>query len=75
MWWRNWHLEIKSFLRNISNREKMLIIGACALVVIFLIYQFVYMPLMRVRDEYGSEQIDLENSFGSYGGPPNRSYF
>ena len=59
-------MEIKSFLRNISNREKMLIIGACALVVIFLIYQFVFMPLMKVRDEYGSEQIDLENSFGSY---------
>ena len=59
-------MEIKGMLRNISGREKLFIIGAGALFIIFLIYQFVYTPLMSTRDEYGSEKIELENSYGSY---------
>jgi hypothetical protein len=66
MWWRSFQVEIKGLLRNISGREKMFIIAAGALFIIFLIYQFVYIPLMRTRDEYGSEKIELENSYGSY---------
>ncbi len=44
----------------------MFIIGAGALLIIFLIYQFVYSPLMRRRDEYKNETVELENSYGSY---------
>jgi len=59
-------LEIKSILRTASYREKALIAGALALLFVFLIYQVVYVPLMRTRDELGGEKLELENSFGSH---------
>jgi hypothetical protein len=66
MLWRNCRVEIKGLLRNMSGRERMFIIGAGALLVIFLIYQFVYTPLIKSRDEFQNEIFELENSYGSY---------
>lgn len=43
----------------------MLIIGALLLLIIFLIYQVVFVPLLRTRDEYGREIAELENLYGS----------
>jgi hypothetical protein len=51
---------------GVSSRERMLIAGAAALLSIFLIYQLVYTPLLRKRDEYTGEKLELENTFGSY---------
>lgn len=59
-------MEIRGLLRNISGRERIFIIGAAAMLVIFLIYQLVYTPLMRRRDEYQNEIVELENSYGNY---------
>jgi hypothetical protein len=59
-------LEIKSIFKNLSNREKMLIIGAVGVLAVFLIYQTVYVPLMRSRDLYDREKIELENMYGTY---------
>jgi len=58
-------VEIKGILRNASYREKALMIGALALLVIFLIYQVLYVPMMRRRDALGSQRIELESSIGS----------
>jgi len=58
-------LEFKGGLKNISNREKALITGALALLVIFLIYQFVFVPLLRAREEYQNEKIELENQLSN----------
>jgi hypothetical protein len=63
---RSCRVEIKGLLRNISGRERMFVIGAAALLIIFLIYQFVYAPLMGRRDEYLNEIVEMENSYGSY---------
>jgi hypothetical protein len=58
-------VEIKSILRNASYREKALLIGALALLIMFLIYQLVYVPLMRTRDALSREKLELESRFGS----------
>jgi type II secretory pathway component PulM len=66
MWLRRWILEIKGLFKNISHREKMLLFGALGFLLIFLIYQLVYVPLMKTRDAYSREKLELESMLGSY---------
>ncbi len=59
-------MEIKGFLKKISGREKMFIIGALAVLVIFLIYQILFVPLLRSQDLYQQQRIELENLYSNY---------
>jgi hypothetical protein len=59
-------LEIKGLLKKISGREKMLIIGALAVLIIFLIYQILFVPLLRSQDVYQQQRIELENLYSNY---------
>jgi hypothetical protein len=56
-------LDLKGRLKNLSNREKMLIYGAAFFVLILFIYQLVFVPLLNARREYESEIRLLEARF------------
>lgn len=54
-------MQIRNPFRTVSNREKILIYSAFVLLVAFLVYQFVFSPLLRTRREYGLQWMELEN--------------
>lgn len=56
-------MDLKTSLKNLSNREKSLIYGAAFFVMIFLIYQLVFAPLLSARREYETEIRLLETRF------------
>ena len=56
-------MDLKNPLKNLSNREKTLIYGASLLILFFLIYQIVFVPLLSSRREYESEIRLLESRF------------
>ncbi len=58
-------MEFKGLIRNISNREKSLSAGAVFLLIIFLVYQFVFVPLLTTRDGLKNEKTELENQLGN----------
>lgn len=56
-------MDIRNLLKNLSNREKALIFGALVVVVLFLIYQIGFGPLLKSRSEYKLETARLEENF------------
>jgi len=56
-------LDIRNLLKNLSNREKILIYGAFLIIVLFLIYQIVFVPLLNSRRDFESERSLLESRF------------
>jgi type II secretory pathway component PulM len=56
-------LDLKASLKNLSSREKVLLYGAAFLLVIFLIFQLVFAPLIAARREYAEEILVLESRF------------
>jgi hypothetical protein len=57
-------LQIKNLFRTVSNREKILIYAAGMLLLAFVVYQFVFSPLLRARMEYDLQWVELENRVG-----------
>jgi hypothetical protein len=55
-------LDIRDRLKNLSNREKILIYGAVLGLVLFLIYQLLVDPLLGSRSEYIRESARLEEN-------------
>jgi len=58
-------VEFKGLIKNISNREKTLAAGAVLLLIIFLVYQFVFVPLLTARESLQYEKTELENQLGN----------
>lgn len=56
-------MDIRNRLNNLSIREKVLIFGALVAVVLFLIYQIGFGPLLKSRSEYKLESAGLEKIF------------
>ncbi|UCB44279.1 MAG: type II secretion system protein M [Spirochaetota bacterium] len=56
-------MDMRNLFRRVSNREKILIFVTSVLLVAFLVYQFVFVPLMGVRREYDLEWMTLEKRF------------
>jgi general secretion pathway protein M len=48
-------------LRNLSGREKGLVVGAGAVLVLFLVYQLGYVPLFRSRETYQARAEEMES--------------
>lgn len=57
-------MQIKNLFRTVSNREKILIYAAGMLLLAFVVYQFVFSPLLRARMEYDLQWGELENRVG-----------
>ena len=57
-------MQVKNLFRTVSNREKILIYAACMLLLAFVVYQFVFLPLLHARREYELQWIELENRVG-----------
>lgn len=47
--------------RNLSGREKGLIVGAGVVLILFLIYQLGYVPLLRSRETYRARAEEMES--------------
>jgi general secretion pathway protein M len=58
-------VKIPPFLTNLSVREKTLIVTVFVLLSVFLVFQFVYVPLLRSRDAYRQSVRDLESRLGT----------
>ncbi len=58
-------MEFKGLVRNISSREKALAAGAGFIVVVFLVYQFVFVPLLATRQELQYKKTELVNQLGN----------
>jgi len=58
-------VEFKGLIKNISSREKTLAVGAVFLLVVFLVYQFVFVPLLATREGLQYERTELENQLGN----------
>ena len=56
-------MDIRNLLKNLSNREKILIYGAFLIIVLFLIYQIVFVPLLNSRRDFEYECSLLESRF------------
>ena len=54
-------MRLKQAVRNVSNREKILIFAAFFAVVVFAVYQFVFSPLLDTRDRYALEYRELQS--------------
>lgn len=54
---------ISNILKGVSQREKTLIYVAIFFIFIFLIYQLVFVPLLRAREEFDRERVELESRF------------
>ena len=54
-------MQLKNLFRTVSNREKILMFAALMLVTAFLVYQFLFSPLLRARREYDIQWMELEN--------------
>lgn len=48
-------------LRNLSGREKGLVVGAGVLLALFLVYQLGYVPLLRSRETYHNRAEEMES--------------
>ena len=57
---------MKSLLRVLSTREKVLIISALFILVAFFVYQIVFLPMLRTREELQREKIQLEQQFSVF---------
>ncbi|MGQ9614912.1 MAG: type II secretion system protein GspM [Spirochaetota bacterium] len=57
---------MKSFLRSLSTREKILIICALFILIAFLIYQIVFLPMLRTKEELQQQTIQLEHQFSTF---------
>ncbi|MBN2324732.1 MAG: type II secretion system protein M [Spirochaetes bacterium] len=51
---------MKQVFKNVSNREKILIFTAIFALVVFIVYQFVFVPLIGARDQYALEYGNLQ---------------
>ncbi len=58
-------MEFKGLIKNISSREKTLAAGVVFLLVVFLVYQFVFVPLLATRQGLRYERTELENQLGN----------
>jgi len=58
-------LDIINRLKNLSPREKLLLYMTGVLVLVFLIYQIGFVPLLNRRNEYEQQRADLEQQFKS----------
>jgi type II secretory pathway component PulM len=56
-------LDFQNMFRNISNRERMLIYCAAALLILFAIYQVLFVPVLNSRRELELERELLESRF------------
>lgn len=56
-------MDFRSMFRNISNREKILIYCAAALLILFALYQVLFVPLLNSRRELELERELLESRF------------
>lgn len=56
---------MKSLLRTLSTREKILIICALFTLIAFLIYQIVFLPMLRTKEELQQQTIQLEHQFST----------
>jgi len=56
-------VDIKARLKNLSPRERLLLYTAFVLVLVFLIYQIGFVPLLNKRAEYEKERERLEQQF------------
>jgi hypothetical protein len=55
-------VRLPRFVKDLSTREMALIAAVLVLLVAFLVFQFVYVPLLRTREEYRVRVEDLTNS-------------
>jgi hypothetical protein len=53
-------VDVRNLFRSVSNREKILILVSSVLLIAFLVYQFVFVPIMGIRREYDLEWMALE---------------
>ncbi len=56
-------MDIRNLLKNLSNRERVLLYGAFVLILLFLIYQILFVPLLNSRRELIAENNLLEARF------------
>ncbi len=54
-------MKLPGFHNNLSGREKLMILGAGALVVLFLVYQIGYVPLLRSRETYRARADEMSS--------------
>jgi general secretion pathway protein M len=53
----------RNLFRSVSNREKILIVITSVLLIVFLVYQLVFVPLVKARREYELEWMALEKRY------------
>ena len=56
-------MDIRNLLKNLSNRERILLYGAFVFILLFLIYQILFVPLLNSRRELVVENNLLEARF------------
>jgi general secretion pathway protein M len=56
-------VDIRNLLKNLSNRERILLYGAFVFILLFLIYQILFVPLLNSRRELVVENSVLETRF------------
>ena len=56
-------MDIRNLLKNLSNRERILLYGAFVFILLFLIYQILFVPLLNSRRELVAENNVLEARF------------
>lgn len=54
-------MQLKQVFKGVSNREKILIFTALFVLVVFVVYQFVFVPLLGARDRYAMEYRELQS--------------
>jgi hypothetical protein len=54
-------VRVKQIFKNVSNREKILIFTAFFILAIFIVYQFVFVPLLSARDQYALEYREMQS--------------
>lgn len=56
-------MELRSLLKRLSDRERVLLSIALALLIVFLIYQLIFAPIIKARNEYDIRLSQLERRF------------
>ncbi len=54
-------MRVKQIFKNVSNREKILIFTAFFILAVFVVYQFVFVPLLSARDQYALEYREMQS--------------
>jgi hypothetical protein len=54
-------VRVKQIFKNVSNREKILIFTAFFILAVFVVYQFVFVPLLSARDQYALEYREMQS--------------